>query len=217
MRYFIIAILMIVFIGNASAFEPGIHPGDKETISQDVVLLRCILTCDGQTEDEPPLVDDYVDEFNSGCGYHGSGDGFQHLTGDQNGELVFCGKSGWFEEMGADGWDTDWTTVVVGPTGQIEWTLDAEQETYGYLLGPNDCNEVGVLQTMTVGPCSPGTMILSGEPGDVLWLWVAPTAFTPPPDQFGNEYDYVSNFSGLVAETVATEIFSFDRMKSIYR
>jgi len=92
LRYFNIAILMVVFISNASAFEPGIHPGDKETISQDVVLLRGVLNGEGQTEDEPPLIDNYVDEFNSGCGFGGPGERFQHLSGDQNVSWFFVAK-----------------------------------------------------------------------------------------------------------------------------
>ena len=119
--------------------------------------------------------------------------------------------------MGVDTRDTDWTTVVVGPTGQIEWILDAEQGTYGFLLRPNDCRDVAILETLTIVPCFPLSLTLSGEPGDVLWLWVGPTSFFSPNGFIGHEFDYISTFSGWAAGTVANEKFSFDGIKSLYR
>lgn len=177
----------------------------------------CTIICDGFPENEPPLGPDYDDAYNSGCGGSSFGFPFQDLNGDSNGDLVFCGTSGWFEYGGSDFRDTDWFTVIVGGTGTIEWTLDAEQETYGMLLGPSNCDEVGPLENFIVGPCVPGTLILQGDPGEIIWLWVGPTEFTGPPGFEGYEYHYISTFTGLQAGVIATDRVSFDSIKSLYR
>ncbi len=49
--------------------------------------LPCVVDCppSGQPEGEPPLVDDYVDNFNGGC--NTPGNPFQSLTADATGHL----------------------------------------------------------------------------------------------------------------------------------
>jgi len=175
----------------------------------------CDLTCNGVLEGEPTLGPGYFDIFNSGCS--GEGYPFQDLSTDSNGELVFCCKSGWYDYEGSEFRDTDWFITIIGEEGVIEWTLDAEQETYGFLLGPHDCYEVEPIQTMTAGPCAPATMVIEGSEGDIVWLWVGPTLFSAPAGFVENEYDYVSYFTGLHSGVVATEPISFDSIKSLYR
>ncbi|MCP4292319.1 MAG: hypothetical protein GY780_10870 [bacterium] len=167
-------------------------------------------------EGEPELVDGYIDSFNNGCG--GNSGNFSILTGSGTGELEFGGDSGWYVSSdGTDSRDTDWFLATIGPEGIIEWTMDAEVETYGFLLGPNDCNDVAVLGSILSGPCIPQTLTIQGTPGDIVWLWIGPVDFTGPPGFSGHEYNYICNFTGLWNETVSTEKVSLERVKSLYR
>lgn len=177
----------------------------------------CEIVCEGVPENEPALGPDYDDAHNSGCGGSMFGNPFQSLMADPDGELVFCGSSGWYSYGASDFRDTDWFTAFVGASGQIEWTVDAEQPTLGYLLGPNDCEEVAPVQTMTAGACAPATMTIAGTPGEMIWLWIGPTEFSAPVGFEGYEYNYISSFTGLFSGTVATDQVSFDRIKSLYR
>ena len=177
----------------------------------------CDLTCEGIPEGEPALGPDYEDVFNSGCSNAAPGNSFQDLAGNSIGELVFCGTSGWYEYTGSTVRDTDWFTAIIGESGTLEWTLDAEEETYGFLLGPQDCSEVGPIETMSAGPCSPATMTIQGSPGEIVWLWVGPTEFEAPEGFGGFEYNYIGTFTGLNSGTVSTDQVSFDAIKSLYR
>lgn len=188
-----------------------------------IMILFCganafSLECDGVPEGEPQLEDGYQDTFNSGCGHADPMDAFQNLAGDATGALVFCGKGGWFlDSPGFDSWDTDWFTATIGASGVLEWTLEAEQSTYGFLMGPNNCYEVMALQIMTAGPWAQGYMEILGNPGDLVWLWVGPVEITPPPGFIGNEFTYISTFTGLGEGVVDTDRSTFGRVKSIYR
>jgi hypothetical protein len=175
----------------------------------------CSIFCDFVPEGEPTLGPNYDDVYNSGCG--GPGLPFQELQADGNGELIFCGISGWFDYDGADYRDTDWFIAIIGEGGTVEWFLDAEYEIYGMLLGPHDCAEVGVIDYFMAGPCMPNTMIIEGDPGDVLWLWVGPTEFAAPYGFEGYEYNYMSTFNGLLPPVTASESVSFGGIKSLYR
>jgi len=178
----------------------------------------CDLICVGFPEGEPPLVDGYIDHYNIGCNDNSGLNPFQALEGDANGELLFCGKTGWYSsEAGTPNRDTDWFTAVIGPTGTIEWIVDGEWETNIFQLGPLDCESVGVLQDLTVGPCQPDVMIIEGIPGEEIWLWVGPSVYNPPSGFSGFEYNYVATFSGLQPGPVATRTATFGSIKSMYR
>ena len=177
-------------------------------------VMPCPVVCDGVAENEPPLGDGYVDVYNSGCNEESGLYPFQALEGDAVGELNFCGKAGWY---GSSNRDTDWFTAVVGGTGMIEWTLDTEEEIYGFLLGPQDCSDVGVIDQILVNNCDPRTMTILGSPGDIVWLWVGPSVYTPPPGFDGHEFDYYSHFLGLEGSVTSTDHVSFDGIKCLYR
>ena len=88
---------------------------------------------------------------------------FQVLQPDgDNGNLILCGVSGWYNYQGSQYRDTDWFILTMGPTGNIEITADAEQPTYIFELGPQDCASAGVIQQATVGDCVEGFMTISG-------------------------------------------------------
>ncbi|MCP4293509.1 MAG: hypothetical protein GY780_16910 [bacterium] len=168
----------------------------------------CNIDC-GDDENEPPLIPGYLDAWNGGCNSPDFGNPFQVLYSAHDGHLVFCGQSGWFDSSR----DTDWFIVSIGEFGMIEWTVDAEQPTNIYQLGPEDCDSVGVVQNETVNPCVPGTMTIYGTPGEYVWLWVGPSEFSGPV----NEYNYLCTFTGLFPVSCATEGISFDGIKSLYR
>jgi len=174
----------------------------------------CDLTCDGVPEDEPPLMDGYIDLQNSGCNDNTGLQPFQTLTGDENGNLLFCGTGGWYDENSRD---TDWFLAVIGPGGFLQWTVTAEMPTTIFLLGPQDCTNVGALDSVELETCEPGTMDITGQPGEVVWLWVGASEYTPPEWFIGHEYNYVASFTGLEPGVVAVTPITFDGIKSLYR
>ena len=178
----------------------------------------CVLECPagGFPEGEPPLVDGYEDAYNGGCNSPEFGLPFQELYGDEQGNLVFCGVAGWYLHNGSNHRDTDWFYLCAGPTGSIEVTADAEIPTYLFELPP-DCG-MGVLPHIEVGDCESDSMTMTGyPPGHVVEFWVGSTTFEPPYPGFGNEYDYVIWFSGLMPTTVATETASWSSVKALFK
>lgn len=174
----------------------------------------CTLGCSGVPENEPTLADGTVDQRNGGCNTSLSNPALQDLIGDTSGFLVLCGRSGWYDDFLRD---TDWFLGVIGRGGTMEWTLDAEQPMIAYQLQPLDCDNLRVLQTLHAGPCAPATMTISGNHGEVVWLWAGPESFVPPPGFVGHEFNYLSIFNGMESGEVGAEPLSWDAVKSLYR
>ena len=181
-------------------------------------FVPCFLDCppEGFPEGEPDLVDGYWDEYNSGC----SGPGppflaFQSLNFGPS-FLDFCGVTGWYTFEGSNFRDTDWFTAVVGENGFIEVTADAESATHVFELEiVGDCENMSVLQTMTVSACSPGTMTIFGAPGSIVFPWAGSANFENPGDVQGNMYDYILTIDGL--DGSATESSTWSQVKGLYR
>ncbi|MDY0109451.1 MAG: hypothetical protein RBT60_05895 [Candidatus Krumholzibacteria bacterium] len=168
----------------------------------------CDLACpDGaQLENEPPLVDGYVDSYNSGCGNLGT-PVFQPITAQ-----VFCGIAGWYLGDGGSQYrDTDWFHVVVPSGGQLVIVGDAEFATYMYELAPQDCATMDVVQYVTIGPCEESTLTIAGEPGSLVWLWIGSTTFSGPV----YEYDYVLSLN--LDGPVATDTETWSGVKALFR
>jgi hypothetical protein len=174
----------------------------------------CVLACPagGVNENEPPLVNEYVDNYNGGCNTAPNYP-FQVLQ-SENGSYTLCGISGWYTVAGGQSRDTDWFVLTAGDAGAIEITLDAEQATYMFELGPQDCGAVAVVQQATAGPCNEAFMTIAAAAGAPVWFWVGPTTFAPPA---GGEptFDYVAWFSGLDG-TIATESTTWGSMKALF-
>ncbi len=182
-----------------------------------IVCGPCTVPCPpaGVVEGEPPLVDDYVDVFNGGCNTPPDHP-LQTVTGDLNGERTFCGVGGWYAFNGTSYRDTDWFEMMMGEGGVIEVTIDAEQAVHAYELGPQDCDAVGVLQSVTAGPCIEAYLTITGyEPEQVVWLWVGSTVFVPP-DGADPMFDYVMWISGLSPGGVTTERTMWGSLKALY-
>jgi hypothetical protein len=145
-----------------------------------------------ELEGEPPLEDGYVDDYNGGCNAWDAPGGppFQRITSN-----VFCGVTGWYDVGNLTYRDTDWFLVELPPGGML--TIDAQAifETLLFELGPHDCATVGVLQEQVFGNDMGGQMIVTGEPGTDVWLWVGPDW----------DYDPVPNWEyGLFIEGIVS-------------
>ncbi|MFH1278644.1 MAG: hypothetical protein ABIK65_09715 [Candidatus Eisenbacteria bacterium] len=171
----------------------------------------CTLECAGAPEGEPTLVNYYTDAYNGGC--NSLPPVFQTLWGDAQGCLNFCGVSGWYY-YDADFRDTDWFIVTAMGTS-IDWTVDAEQPVYMFLLSPQDCANVAVEMSEVAGPCAPGNMNFPTTPGAVYWLWVGPQTFTGPAQPF--EFDYVMDICGIEPGVTSTKETSWGTIKKMYR
>jgi hypothetical protein len=179
------------------------------------------LMCEGLNEGEPPLGYNYADAFNGGCNSPQFGNPIADLTqaGDENGNLIFCGQSGWYNQSNGSTWrDTDWMYFMIGQSGMIEWTLEAEYQVNGLLLS-GDCDAgINIADLITFTPSIPAFMMIIGNPGDVVMLWVGPSDYSPPSGFVGYEFSYKCIFTGLNADgPVPTSNLSFDAMKSLYR
>jgi len=157
-------------------------------------------------EGEPPLSDGYIDEYNGGCNSIEYGIPLQYVGWT----CWFWGVSGWYTADGSQSRDTDWFELTVGEAGFIAIDGDAEHPTYMFELGPQDCGAVAVIQTVTVGPCVEGQMVLYGAPGSSVWFWVGPTSFDGPV----NEYHYSLYFD--FGPCLATEAHSWSSVKSLF-
>jgi len=171
----------------------------------------CVLECDGMAEGEPPLTQGYIDEYNGGCNSP-TADAWQILTGDENGELVFCGVTGWYDFFGTQYRDTDWLIVPADVTGLVEITVETERDLWFVQLASSGCVTPEILQEMTVLQCQAGTMTIETDPGELIYLVVLPTEWNDP-----LEWNYIVTFSGLESGIVAAEDSSFGSVKALYR
>lgn len=178
----------------------------------------CFVICDPDAvaEGEPSLVFDYQDAWNGGCNSPDFGNPFQDLrwANTLDGELWMCGVSGWYETGAGASRDTDWFTATFGPTGVIDIILESEYDCYLFELGPQDCSTTGVLQDVVAGCEAPAAMQVTGDPGTLTWLWVGPTEFTGPV----NEFPYTLVLNGHEWDPpVPTEELSWGGVKALYR
>jgi hypothetical protein len=179
-------------------------------------FIPCVIECPAGsfTEGEPPLVDDYIDNWNGGC--NSPGFPFEELGGDATGNLILCGVSGWYVVNGSNYRDTDSYHIYAGGNGLIAITAEAEHPTYVFELVPQDCAYGDVGEYVALDVCQAESMNITGyPPGHVVWLWVASAVFVAP-SGFDNEYNYVLWFSGLES-AVATEPTTWSTLKSLYQ
>jgi hypothetical protein len=170
----------------------------------------CVLECPvgGVHEGEPTIEDGYVDNYNGGCG--SSPTIFQLID-----VPVLCAKSGWYTYSGGgSSRDTDWFTVIADDTGYITVNTFAEYDLFIFVLGPIDCNSVGVVYQATATCDIPGTIEYSHPAGTECWLWAGPTAFDGPV----YEFDYIQTITGIeFADPTPIESNSWGSIKQQYR
>ncbi len=168
--------------------------GDYILVIEDHV--PCSLSCppDAELEGEPPLVDDYVDNHNSGCSHYPE-PLFQLLCGDENSELTICCNAGNYSYQGTAYRDTDWFTIykAADPFGV---TAIAEYPTYIFQLGFDPIQrcegEVTVDYNILLDPCVEDTLPLVAAIGEEVWVWGGCAGWEDYP-----EYLYIMSFEGI--------------------
>ncbi|HOX27509.1 MAG TPA: hypothetical protein PLL30_17930, partial [Candidatus Krumholzibacteria bacterium] len=163
-----------------------------------------------QHENEPPLVDGYVDNWNGGCNSPPDYP-FQWLS------QWFCGRSGYYlSASGGSSRDTDWFLVPIPSGGVLEILGDAEEASYMFELGPQDCGSVEVIQSVPIGPCDGGDLWITGPVGSTVWFWVGPQRFW---EGATYEYDYIlmCPMPGRRAPAVEVENRSWTDVKGLFR
>lgn len=222
MKKAIMVIMMMAIAGGAFAANLGTTKDVSDT-TPDVILVPPAegKTCgmcppDGVLEGEGPLVDGYTDAHNGGCNSPEHGEPFQEIdwANNEDGEAWLCGVSGWF--LTADGGnsrDTDWFVAYFGPTGQIDLTVESEYPVYLFELSPQDCATVAVAQNVIADCGAPVTLTVTGAPGSPAWLWIGPTTFEGPV----NEFPYFATLNGHSFGVVADEDQTWGAVKSLYR
>lgn len=185
----------------------------------------CPVNCpsEGVAEGEPALYDGYEDTYNTGCNDDYGIYPFQAIdwTNDEDGlppydgSAWLCGVTGWY--IAADGEseyrDTDWFVLNALEDGTMEVTLEAMFPTTMYhLIG--DCSDIdGDLELNLAYPDCVGTMSIPVTAGEEVWLWVGPTDYTGPVQ----EYPYFLSVTNNEYESVSNEDMSWGDLKSLYQ
>lgn len=165
-------------------------------------------------ENEPPLIDDYIDLWNAGCDASPVHP-FQEL-GSASGTVQLFGRSGWFSQNGWPGYDTDWFAVTVGDdTGLLLATIESEFPVWLSLVEvTGDCDSWGDWRVLQSEPCVPETLGIWAA-GWSFALVVSPTMAVPPDGDGVVSFDYLLTVEGLAP--VATEEASWGAVKSLFQ
>jgi len=188
------------------------YGGDAGEYQLEIVpMIGDVVTCmyGSVLEDEPPLENGYIDLYNGGCNSleHTTDPPFQPIVSE-----LFCGQGGWYMYEDSIHRDTDWFTLTMPISGELVITADATWASYMFELTPHDCQQVAVAQLVEIGPFSEGTMIIQGDPGSTVWLWVGAQSFDPPGGSVPLEYTYMLWIPGIVA----TEERSWSAVKGLF-
>lgn len=184
------------------------YGGDAGTYQLTIdVALHPVVECppSGFPEDEPELVDEYVDAYNGGCD---ALDQVGEVRVQAVGGPYFCGTSGWFLRQGQVVTDSDWLSVVLPASGVLSIDIEAEWRTTVAQLGSLDCEDPDVVQSVVVPPAMPANLTITGEPLVTSWLRIIPTA----PDQSVQDYDYLL----IMPDVIATRPASWSAIKGLF-
>ncbi len=179
------------------------------TVLEVAILPPMECPPDAQLEGEPPLVNNYVDNWNGGC--NSTPPVFGYIDCQD-----FCGVGGWYIFQGSNYRDTDWyECTAAGST--ITWTVDAESEVVLWQVGVADCNNIELIfGPRYAGPDSPTVVTLNTTPGETVCLFTASNVFSNPGGFPDGMFNYVYLLEGIVG-TSATENQTWSYVKSLYR
>jgi hypothetical protein len=167
-------------------------------------------------EEEPTLHAGYLDTFNGGCTSPDPGHPMQDLPLHIWSHQCFHGRSGWYvNASGMTYRDTDWfVTVPVDHHGYF-LDLDADEPCHFFVLEPQDCGSVDVVESWTFGGEEYGeqTMVWGGDPGERLWVWVGPTTIGLPP---GHDEAYEFDYYLYAWGDLPVEARSWSAIKSVF-
>jgi hypothetical protein len=149
----------------------------------------CVVDCgSAPAEGEPPLVENYVDNYNGGC--NSTPAVFQTLEANAAGVVELCGRSGTYLYFGSQYRDTDWFIVTAGGP-QVLFNVTPEFPVFMFELFPEDCATVAVNQQASPLACETGSLTIPTFAGDEIWLWVGPQVFSGLP-----EFTYLMEVAG---------------------
>jgi len=178
----------------------------------------CIVFCPSGIEDEgePPLENDVPDTYNSGCDGDVSAPAIMPLPAATGGMLYLCATQGW-TTMDGEVWpDTDWMSLVIGSTGEVEVEIQNNLGGILKVITPGDCADLQVQQTIELHPCYDNQLTIAGSPGDEVWLQIDTAHETPFCGEYTpQEWEYWMLFEGL-QETVAVKHHSWSGVKSFF-
>jgi len=167
----------------------------------------CVLECPagGVAEGEPSLEDDYIDQYNGGCGS-------QPWVWQQLDFSILCGVSGWYQNSGSSSRDTDWFTCIADENGFVSASAYAEYDLYLFIITP-DCNDLQILYDALCECNEPGTVEFYHPADTEFWLWTGPSEFAGPV----NEFDYILTIEGIeLSGTSSVDANSWGQLKTKY-
>ena len=190
---------------------PG-QPGPYEFYMHEDLVIPVECPPDAIDEGEPPIVEGYFDVYNSGCTGMSPDNPIQLIDLPEQDGIQICGNSGWFWDVNSD---TDWYGIELGMMGKIEATLESERSTYLMHLSPPDCDEYEIEQWCLAGYGDTPSLVVSGLPGEIVWIVVTPRAKRSEfwPDLAEYQYLLTINPGG----GIATERTSWGSVKALYR
>ena len=173
-------------IGTMTEDECDALDGDWYIFEDCDAGYECLAHCydcpsNGMPEGEPVCEDDYVDNYNGGCGSNPVV--FQDILCDE----VICGESGTFYHGTSSYRDTDWFRVVVDEATTLTWSVCAEFQLLIVVIdgGSENCMDWEILGSSTAAAEETATLSFDVGPG-AYWLWVGPSVFTGVP--CGSQY-----------------------------
>ena len=190
----------------------GDDAGDY-TLTVDLAT-PCPLACPpgALPEGEPAFQSDVPDTYNCGCDCEGV-PAFQEITGDRNGEALYCLHSGW------RGWyaaDSDWLLVTVGEGGIVNLDLETPFAVYVVVKSGPDCAHATILHLFLTDECDTLTYGIEELVGTRLMIQIRPYAAYPTAGVVPQEFEISVALSGL-ARTEPTESVSWGSVKGLYR
>jgi hypothetical protein len=188
------------------------YGGDCGTYQLDVFTgVECIVECPAGAleEGEPPLVNEYVDNYNGGC--NSTPYIFQTIEAQADNCATMCAISGWYLFAGSQYRDTDWFEVeAVG--GTLSYSLIGEFPMNMFVIFP-DCGNIQILYQLSVEECIQGNISFNAAAGSFYWLWAGPQDFAGPVFEF----DYVIDVCGITGGVIPTIETTWGGVKNTYK
>ena len=185
--------------------------GNYQLYMHEDVVVSVDCPPDAIDEGEPPIVPGYHDAYNSGCTGMSPENPIQNIDFEGQTVVKVCANSGWYYPLYAD---TDWYGIELDAQGTLEAILESERSTFLMNLSPPDCEGYSVEQWCLAGYGETCSLVISGSPGQIVWLAVAPRSLSSDFWPEVAEYKYLLSFNSSVVETEET---SWGSVKAFYR
>jgi hypothetical protein len=170
--------------------------------------VPCEVHCpeDGVDEGEPPLVSDYIDQYNSGC--DGTPPVFQHIDFP-----VLCATSGTYMFQGELRNDSDWYSCLAAAPGWISLTCYSELGLDLSVLHVTECSSAVIALEVT-GWCEEAGILEFYHPGgSTFWLQCRPTFQMAQ----AYEFNYLIYIEGIETGSVPVDQASWGEIKTKFK